>query len=118
MITRARLVADRLGLSAQYFGRRGAHLFFRYEVVEHGLMRTRNPEPGTRNPEPGTRNPEPGTWNLEPGTWKVAQGCLSYTTVLVKGCPLEFLTVTTCVIVIPSAEMVMVLGLSDGLPST
>ena len=46
------------------------------------------------------------------------QGCLSYTTVLVNACPLDVFPLTTCVIVIPSSEIVIVLGVSDVLPST
>src|SRR3981081_3899262 len=45
-------------------------------------------------------------------------GCLSYTTVLVNAFPFASRPLTTCVIVIPSAEIVMVLGISDALPST
>src|SRR5262249_26609245 len=37
-------------------------------VLDWGIARTENPEPGTGNQEPGTPNHEPRTRNQEPGT--------------------------------------------------
>ena len=45
-------------------------------------------------------------------------GCLSYTIVLVNAFPFASRPVTTCVIVMPSGEMVIVLGVSDVSPLT